>query len=232
MGGVYRRAPMPARTTLTDAWPLFGLRLRSERLVLRLPTDDDLLELMDLARAGIHPPDEMPFGVAWSTLPSPAFERGFMQHHWGLRGSWSPERWVLNLMAEIEGVPIGSQSIGAGEFAVHRTVSTGSWLGRAFQGRGFGKEMRTAVLGFAFDGLRAHVAETSAFLDNAASNAVSGGLGYEENGFGSLAPQGVARVTQQFRMTADGWRSRPRPPLTIEGLDACRAMFGAGAPEV
>jgi hypothetical protein len=33
-------------------------------------------------------------------------------------------------------------------------------------------------------------------------------------------------VTQRFRMTADLWRSRPRPDLTIEGLDACREMFG------
>ena len=56
--------------------------------------------------------------------------------------------------------------------------------------------MRAAVLAFAFDGLGAQVAESSAFLDNAASNAVSRALGYEENGFGSLAPQGVARDTQ------------------------------------
>ena len=108
-----------------------------------------------------------------------------------------------------------------------RTVDTGSWLGRTFQGQGFGKEMRAAVLGFAFDGLGARVAETKAFLDNAASNGVSRALGYEENGRGSLAPKGVARETQRFRMTIEGWRSRPRPPLTIEGLDVSRAMFGA-----
>ena len=218
---------MAARTALPDAWPLFGLRLRSERLVLRLPTDDELLEVMALARAGIHPPDEMPFGVAWSTVPSPTFERQFMQHHWSMRGSWAPERWVLNLVAEFEGVLIGSQSVGGDGFAVHRTVSTGSWLGREYQGRGFGREMRTSVLGFAFDRLGARVAETSAFLDNAASNAVSRALGYEENGFGSLAPEGVARVTQRFRMTAETWRSRPRPSVTIDGLEACRELFGA-----
>jgi len=218
---------MDARATLSDAWPLFGLRLRSERLVLRLPTDEELLELMAVARGGIHPADEIPFGVAWSTLPSPAFERGFMQHHWGLRGAWAPDRWFLNLAVDFEGDLIGSQSIGADGFAVHRTVATGSWLGRAFQGRGIGKEMRAAVLGFAFDGLGARVAETSAFLDNAASNAVSRGLGYEENGFGSLAPNGVARVTQQFRMTVEAWRARPRPPVAIEGIEACLAAFGA-----
>jgi RimJ/RimL family protein N-acetyltransferase len=217
---------MTARTTLTDAWPLFGLRLRSERLVLRLPTDDEIVELMVLARAGIHPPDEMPFGVAWSVLPSPAFERGFLQHHWSTRAGWSVEHWTLNLMTELDGVPIGSQGIRADEFAIHRTVDTGSWLGREYQGRGIGKEMRAAVLGFAFDGLGARAAESAAFTDNAASNAVSRGLGYEENGVGTLAPQGVARISQRFRMTVEGWRARPRPALTIEGLEPCLELFG------
>jgi RimJ/RimL family protein N-acetyltransferase len=215
---------------LETAWPLFGLRLRTEHLVLRLPTDDDLVDFIQLAKAGIHPPDEMPFGVAWTTVPSPAFERNSFQHYWGSRASLTPENWNLNLMVELAGRPIGAQSVGAEGFAIHRTVHTGSWLGREFQGRGIGKEMRAAVLGFAFDGLGAQVAESSAFLDNHASNGVSRALGYEENGFGSLAPQGVARVTQKFRMTAEAWRARPRPALAIEGLDGIRDQFGAGEP--
>ena len=192
-----------------------------------MPTDDDVVELLEVAKAGIHPPDEMPFGVAWTSAEGPAFDRSFLQHYWRTRATFSPEAWFLNFMVELEGDPIGAQSIDAEGFAIHRTVHTGSWLGLAYQGRGFGKEMRAAVLGFAFDGLGAQVAETSAFLDNAASNAVSRALGYEENGFGSLAPQGVARVTQKFRMTAEGWRSRPRPALAIEGLDGIRDLFGA-----
>jgi RimJ/RimL family protein N-acetyltransferase len=212
---------------LETAWPLFGLRLRTEHLVLRMPTDDDVVELLEVAKAGIHPPDEMPFGMAWTAVEGPAFDRSFMQHYWRTRAAFSPEDWFLNFMVELEGDPIGAQSIDAEGFAIHRTVHTGSWLGLAYQGRGFGKEMRAAVLGFAFDGLGARVAETSAFLDNAASNAVSRALGYTENGLGSLAPQGVARVTQKFRMTAEGWRSRPRPALEIEGLDGIRDLFGA-----
>jgi len=227
MGGVYRRALMGARPSLTDAWPLFGLRLRTERLELRLPTDDELIELLDLARAGIHPPDEMPFAVAWSTIPSPGFERNFLQHHWRMRATWSATDWSLNLLTVLDGHTIGTQTVGAKDFGIHWTVATGSWIGREFQGRGYGKEMRAAVLGFAFDGLGARVAETSAFLDNAASNAVSRALGYAENGVGSLAPDGVARPSQNFRMTDEMWHARPRPPLTIEGLDACRDMFGA-----
>ncbi len=215
------------RTTLIEAWPLFGLRIRSDRLELSLPTDDDLLELLDLARAGIHPPDEMPFGFAWSTVSSPDFERNFVRHHWLMRGSWTEASWTLNLVAHAGDRIVGTQTIAATDFAMHRTVDTGSWIGRAHQGQGLGKAMRAAILGFAFDGLEARVAESSAFLDNAASNAVSRGLGYEENGRGSLAPQGVARETQRFRMTVDGWRSRPRPPVEIEGLAAYRPLFGA-----
>ncbi len=98
---------------------------------------------------------------------------------------------------------------------------------RPFQGDGYGKEMRSAVLSFAFDGLGARAAETEAFLDNAQSNGVSHSLGYAENGTGTLAPAGVPRDTQRFRMTEAMWRSRPRPPVTIVGLDACRERFGA-----
>lgn len=213
-------------TSLEAAWPLFGLRIRSERLVLRLPTDDDLPGMLELARAGIHRPDEMPFGVAWTDATGAAFDRGYLQHHWKWRGSWRAEEWWLNLMVEFEGRPIGAQTISGDDFAIHRTVDSGSWVGQAYQGRGFGKEMRSAVLSFAFDGLGARFATSSAFLDNAASNAVSRSLGYEENGRGSLAPRGIARETQLFRLSVEAWRSRPRPPVDIEGLEACREMFG------
>ena len=216
----------PSVSPLADAWPLFRLRIRSDNLVLRLPTDDDLPGMVALARAGIHPAHEMPFGVAWTDAKGPAFDRSVLQHHWGWRGRWRPEEWWLNLMVEWQGRPIGAQTISGEEFAIHRTVDSGSWLGLAYQGRGFGKEMRSAVLSFAFDGLGARVATSSAFLDNAASNAVSRSLGYAEDGRGALAPRGVSRETQRFRMTDEMWRSRPRPPVEIEGLDACREMFG------
>jgi RimJ/RimL family protein N-acetyltransferase len=207
-------------------WPLFDLRIRSERLVLRLPAEAELVELAELARSGIHPPDEMPFAVGWSALPSPAFERGFIQYHWRTRAEWTPDAWTLDLLVEHDGRPIGVQGIGAQRFRVMRTVSTGSWLGRANQGRGFGKEMRGAILAFAFEGLGAEIAETEAFNDNAASNAVSRGVGYEPNGIGRLAPEGVAKDTVRYRMTRERWAGRPRPRIAIEGLDRCRDLFG------
>ncbi len=88
--------------------------------------------------------------------------------------------------------------------------------------------MREAVLALRFDGLGARIAERPRRSSTTRpSNGVSRSLGYGPDGFGSLAPEGVARETQRFRMTLEDWRSRPRGPVTIEGLDGCRDMFGA-----
>lgn len=212
-------------------WPLFDLRLRISDLELRLPTDDDLAALVDVARAGIHEPDEMPFAFPWSKKPSPRFEREFAQHHWLMRAGWTPERWVLLLGVFLEGRhAIGAQEIHAADFAHLRLVGSGSWLGRGYQGRGYGKAMRAAVLGFAFDHLGAEVAETEAFLDNERSAGVSRSLGYEPNGVGRLAPEGLARDTERFRMTREAWQSRPRPAVEVAGFDACRELFGLDGP--
>ena len=38
---------------------------------------------------------------------------------------------------------------------------------------------------------------------------------------------GEPRETIRWRMSAEQWHARPRPPIAIEGLDACRDLFGA-----
>ena len=212
-------------------WPLFDLRIRSERLVLRTATDETLVELAALAKAGIHAPDEMPFAAPWSTLPSPAFERGFVQYHWLQRATWTADAWELPLAVELEGRLVGLQAVYAHEFPAMRTVGSGSWLGRAYQGRGIGTEMRAAVLAFAFETLGAEIATTEATATNAASNGVSRSLGYEENGFGRLAPGGRVQETIRYRMTREQWAARPRPQVVVEGFERCRDLFGLDAPE-
>ena len=209
-------------------WGLYHLRIWTERLELRLPTEDELVELLGIAASGIHDPNEMPFGFAWTDQPSPMFERSFMQYHWSTRAAWSPESWNLDLGVWFEGQLIGNQSIGAKQFPILRTVDTGSWLSREFQGQGIGKEMRSAVLGFAFDHLGTEWATSGAFVDNPASAAVSRSLGYEENGVDLLAPRGEARELVRYRMTVDQWRSRERPRVEVGGLEHCYDMFGLG----
>lgn len=211
---------------LQDLWPLYALRLTTGDLELRYPTEAELPAFVEVVEAGIHPRDEMPFGLAWTDPPTA--QRNVDSYQWwmGSRGRWSPASWALTMGVWERGRPAGFQDLRADEFAIFRTVNTGSWLGQEFQGRGIGRLMRQAVLALAFDHLGAEVAETEAFLDNPASNRVSLAVGYEPNGFGRLAPRGVARETQKFRLTLDGWRSRPRPVVAVEGLAACRALFG------
>jgi RimJ/RimL family protein N-acetyltransferase len=209
-----------------SAWPLFDLRLRTGNLELRLPTDDDLFALLTVAKQGIHPADEMPFAVPWSTVASPAFERGFLQFHWSQRANLSADRWRLDFAVFVDGQPAGFQDLGATDFAVLRTVDTGSWLGREFQGKGAGKLMRQAVLSLAFDHLCADVAMTAAVLENRASQRVSEAIGYERNGVDRIVTAGKARDHVRYRLTLEGWRSRPRPKVEVEGLEGCLDLFG------
>jgi hypothetical protein len=51
--------------THPDPWPLRHLVLRTPRLELR-PDDAGLLELVEEAYRGVHPPDRMPFLVPWT----------------------------------------------------------------------------------------------------------------------------------------------------------------------
>ena len=51
---------------MSDVEPLYDLRLRTPRLELRLGGHDELVALGRVAEGGIHPPEEMPFAIAWS----------------------------------------------------------------------------------------------------------------------------------------------------------------------
>jgi RimJ/RimL family protein N-acetyltransferase len=212
-------------------WPLYDLRLTTVdpvigTLVLRVPEEAELPLFVELAGRGIHPPEEMPFSIPWTDMPSPARERESYQFYMSTRAGWKADDWVLTLGVWVDGEPAGFQDLRAHAFQIYRTVLTGSWLGREFQGRGIGKLMRQMALALAFDHLGAEVAETEAFLDNPSSSAVSLGVGYEPNGLGRLPQRGIARDSQRFRMTLEGWRARSRPTVVVEGLDGCREMFG------
>ena len=165
--------------------------------------------------------------MPWHELPSPAFERQFLLHCWSERGSWSPSSWSLGLAVVADGRPIGIQDLTGRDFHVRRVVSSGSWLGRDYQGRGFGTEMRAAVLSLAFEGLGAEIAESGYFEGNAASARVSKKLGYVANGEETFAVSGKPALEHKVRVTRETWR-RDLVPVTIEGLEPCLKLFGVG----
>lgn len=206
-------------------WPLFDLRIRTPRLELRAPTDDDLVALLDVARTGVHDPELMPFAFAWTDLRSPEFELSFLRFFWGTRASWAPAAWRLPLAVVHAGQPIGIQEVWATNFTTLRVVETGSWLGLRQQGQGLGTEMRAGVLHLAFEGLGATAALSGALDGNEASRRVSEKLGYEPNGEDMVAPRGSPLINHRYLLRRENWQ-RGLYPVSLEQLDACLSMFG------
>jgi len=208
-------------------WPLFGVRIVTPRLVLQPIADDHLDQLCALVAGGVHPPGEMPFYEPWTDLAPPALQRGSLQYHWRVRADWRATAWRLPFGIWEDGQLVGQQDVAATDFAVRRTVETGSWLGLPHQGRGIGKEMRAAALHFAFAGLGAERAETDAFTDNPASLAVTRSQGYEPNGGGVRSRKGTPAEVAHFTLARSVWHARRRDDITIEGLDEALSRFGA-----
>lgn len=209
-----------------EHWPLRHLVLRTPRLELRPDDDAGLAELADLAVAGVHPPDEMPFVEPWTDGDPRYVGRGTTQYHWSCRAALAPERWQLNFLVREGGGVVGTQSIGGTDFAVTREVVSGSWLGRPHQGRGLGTEMRAAVLLFAFDQLGATAARSAAFTDNPASHAVSRRLGYRPDGTETRSRRGAPATLVRLLLDAAEF-VRPDWPLAVEGYtEDCRALLG------
>ena len=212
---------------MSHPWPLFDLRVWTPNLELRLATDEDLLELVRVARAGIIDEDRTAFLVPWHRLPSPAFERQFLLHWWGDRARWNPAAWSLGLVALENGRPIGVQEVMARNFGVKGVVNSGSWLGREFQGRGLGTAARAAILALAFTGLGAIAAESGYIKGNSASARVSEKLGYRVNGDEYFAIEGKRLLEIKVRCTPETW-NRDLVPVTIEGLEPSLPLFGVG----
>jgi RimJ/RimL family protein N-acetyltransferase len=209
-----------------EPWPLRHLVLRTPRLELRPDDDAGLYELIEVAYGGVHPPDEMPFGVPWTDADPKYLGRGVLQFHWSQRAQFAPEKWSIHFLVRFEGRVIGTQSMDGVEFGVVREIETGSWLGLPFQRRGLGTEMRAAVLAFAFDHLGAVRARSAAFTDNPASLRVSERLGYARDGSDMVARRGNPAEKIRLVLTPDRF-VRPDWTLEVEGVDACRPLLGA-----
>lgn len=206
-------------------WPFAALRITTPELQLRYPDDDDLAALARLAAEGIHDPASMPFSVPWTRAEPPELERNVLQFAWARRASLTHDDWALPFLVLVDGEPAGVQALEAKQFAVRRTVETGSWLVRRAQGHGIGTEMRAAVLHLAFSGLGAEEALSGSFTDNPASAAVSRRNGYEPNGEERCDREGAPARLQRWVLTRTTWEHTRRDDITIEGLDACLTLL-------
>ena len=207
-------------------WPLFDLEVRTPLITLRYIDDELGVRLCDLMQQGIHDPDLIPFAHPWSTVPSPQREHDAFRHWWGERIKVTPDSWSLQFAVLRDREVIGAGGLGGKDFAVVRSLQTGSWLGLAYQGKGLGKEFRAALLHLAFAGFGAEEATTSAWSENAKSLGVTRHWGYEPNG--SRRGKQGDRLGEQlhFRMSREHWETIRRDGIEIVNLDACLDFLG------
>ncbi|MEV7009248.1 GNAT family protein [Streptosporangium sp. NPDC051022] len=205
-------------------WPLFDLSVTSPRLELRSPSLTELDELADVAARGVHDEGDMPFIVPWSAAEPSQRARSTVRECFRSWAEFTPSRWTLSFAVIHEGQVIGLQALKAVDFPVTREVKTSTWLGRGFQGRGLGTELRAVVHHLAFAGLRAEHMTTVAFADNHASIAVYGKFDYLQDGINVVDRQGEAAVGRRFRLPRARWA--PRDDIKIHNLERCLPLFG------
>ena len=211
---------------LSQHWPLFGLRIRTPRLELRYPSDDDLETLVGLAGEPIHDPGFMPFSIPWTRAAPPQREQNALRYWWRVRAGLDVDNWSLPLMVIDEGQAVGVQDLNGIHFPVTRSVVTASWLVQRHQGLGVGKEMRAAVLHLAFAGLQAVEAHTSAFEDNPASLGVTRAIGYRANGSEIEDREGRPVRHLRFVLTRTEWEKHRRTDIRIDNLEPCVEFLG------
>ena len=98
---------------LVRHWPLFGLRITTPRLEIRVPTDEDFPGLIATVDAGIHDPSERPFLVPWTSTP--------LTPHQQMRRSMSPTR-------ARDGVQAPGLAVELGECGTKPSTSAGEHL--------------------------------------------------------------------------------------------------------
>ncbi|AKK30294.1 GNAT family N-acetyltransferase [Mycobacterium sp. EPa45] len=210
---------------MADIWPLADLQVVTPRLVLRYVSDELGVQLATLAAKGIHDPATMPFSEPWTDVPSPQLERNSLQFYWRNRAETSANRWNLDLAVLVDEVVVGMCSVHAEHFPQNRSLTTGSWLGRAYQRRGIGKEMRQAALHLIFAGFDADLAITRAWHDNTASLAVTRSLPYTETGTTVETRRDRPDTMVGFAMTQARWATIRRDDIRGVGVEAVRAQL-------
>src|SRR5690606_32607682 len=92
-----------------------------------------------------------------------------LQRYWTAYGTWSVEAWRLPFAVLHGDKLIGEQTLEGTKFPLVREVDSASYLQPDARGKGFGKEMRRAVLALAFGPMSAESAISGAWHDNQAS---------------------------------------------------------------
>jgi RimJ/RimL family protein N-acetyltransferase len=206
---------------------LSSLRLTTPRLVLRLAYVAELRALAELLADGIYPEEALPYQYDWvDTIGGPGWADYCLEYHEGWMRKSQPDDWKLVLTAFAGDSAIGTQDI---ELRPDNAVTSSSMMARRIQGRGYGTEMRSAVLHLAFHVLGVEHAYSDAWVGNHASLGVTRKLGYEEVGTElQFKREGAEPVLHRvYRLDAERFVSPV--PIGVEGAEPLLSWLGGAA---
>lgn len=207
-------------------YPPLDVRVITPKLELHGATDDLLAQLLPVVRRGMIGPPPYPFDDPMSLYEeSPLRERKWLQAIWRGRSTVRPDAWRLYFVVVLGNRAVGMQDLIGVNFDTFRTVTSFSWLAPDFRQRGLGREMRSAILHLAFEGLGAAEATSEAFVDNTASNRVSAALGYQPNGSDWATRRGEPAVLNRWILRRDDWAMTRRADIDLIGVDECKPVL-------
>lgn len=169
--------------------------LATERLVLRRPVPEEAEHL-----AAIAADPSIPKNLGG--MPHPFTQEMAAGYLRGLQANWGADGFAFGIY-RIDGPPLigmtGLHGLRSGAPTIHY------WLATAERGRGYATEVARAMLGLAFETLRAPHIDADHFLDNPASGRVLEKCGFAETerrdvwsrGRGHYAPGRLMRLTRE-----------------------------------
>ena len=208
----------------TTFWPLFDLVVRTPRLELRLPREDEFADMVELGRRGDPRPRDDALLHALDRRRAASARREAAQWMWRHRADWSPDNWSSPVASSWTAGPSACRT--SGRALPRRALRRDRVVARpAHQGQGLGREMREAVLHLAFAGLGAEEALSGAFEDNAPRWRPHARWGTRR----TERREAIA-ATARAAPSGSAWGERPgserrRSDIEIIGLEGCLDMF-------
>ncbi|UVI37246.1 GNAT family N-acetyltransferase [Brevibacterium spongiae] len=207
-------------------WPPYSLHLRSGDMELSPVREGDLPELAQIAKGGVRRDGIEAFLIDWDSGSDEEVARSLAQYHWATRANFTVDEWTIEFTVRVGGRVVGIQGVNGSRYPLTRTVSTGSWLAKKEQGRGFGTKMRSMVVSTFIEHFGAGRFETAYIAGNDASRRVSEKLGYSPNGdHVIIAQQGRPRTENKMVLRAEDFRSSVGE-VQVAGAEAVRSFLG------
>lgn len=205
---------------------MFGLEVRTPRLVLRYPDDEDALALAELGALGVHDADATPFSIQWTSVPPPHQQRNTLAFLWDQRSTAQREDWHLPLVTVVDG-----------EVAARRVCRRcrGPCFARWAPGHGSGGRTRAGASAPRCGPLRwtsrspasARCAPPPVHgRTTRPSLAVTRRLGYRPNGEVRGVGKGEAVLMRRFAMDRAVWEANRHGDIGLVGAEAVAELFG------